>query len=325
VRRAFAALAALLALAAFAPPALAQTITAPVGCVTGVACQASTLAVGGSLAAGDTVAVNIGTVTGTQRAIDITGTYNSSGFVFGAPLFMNMQCTLCAGNALLFDLQSSVNGQSSKFSVDVAGRITGGSGITLAGGTLIGAATCHVWSARSQICSPANGQVQFLNNGSTATASIIGTATNDNAVATGIGEYICAQVTNGGSPAGCATNSSTPVSLTTATAATVASISLTAGDWDVWATECLNVGAGATPSAWTASINTTPAVQATPPGAGAYFVNVTGFVVAQPQCEVVGYTRASLSATTTEYLVATSSFAGGTVSAYGYLAARRAR
>jgi hypothetical protein len=158
-----------------------------------------------------------------------------------------------------------------------------------------------------------------------STAGIVGTTTNDNANAGSIGELICAQVTNGGSPTGCATNSATPVSLTSNTAANVTSISLTAGDWDVYGS-IWTVPAGSTvQSLLDAAVTTTSAVMPTAPNGGAIaqlpFSAGTGLGVGATGLRM----RLSLSTTTTVYLVALSQFSTSTNAAIGFIGARRIR
>ena len=62
---------------------------------------------------------------------------------------------------------------------------------------------------------------------------VLGTQVGAAATAGYVGEYVCAQVWNGGSPSGCVTNSSTPVVLTANVAANITSITLSPGDWDI--------------------------------------------------------------------------------------------
>lgn len=65
--------------------------------------------------------LQLGTLTANTKAINITGTWNSSGTTFDAPLFMNITNTASNAASLLMDLQV---GGASKFKVDVAGNIT---------------------------------------------------------------------------------------------------------------------------------------------------------------------------------------------------------
>lgn len=138
---------------------------------------------------------------------------------------------------------------------------------------------------------------------------IRGTTTNDNAAAGIIGEFISSAVLVGDA-----------VSLTTSTIANVTSISLTAGDWDVWGTVAFPVSIAAsflTAGVSSASITLPPAsvgcrAQITDAGLGDSIMPT-------------GVTRQSLASTTTLYLVAEATFGSGTVTAYGFLGARRVR
>lgn len=153
------------------------------------------------------------------------------------------------------------------------------------------------------------------------TAGIVGTTTNNNANAGAVGEFICAQVTNGGSPTGCATNSSTPVSLTSNTPANVTSVSLTAGDWDCRGNVVFNNGGTTVTTQSTGSINTTSATNNTLQFANYSPPSTAGLNPAF----AVPTVRESLSATTTVYLVVNNVFSTSTSAAYGRIECRRAR
>jgi hypothetical protein len=141
-----------------------------------------------------------------------------------------------------------------------------------------------------------------------------GTATNDSAAAGYIGEYISSQVLVGSA-----------VTLTTATAANVTSISLTAGDWDVEGTVALDYSASPAVSYFLAWISTTSATNPTVPNSGAYYCDGgAGAYNAVGKVTPVGRTRISLSGTTTVYLSVQETFTG-TIKAYGFIGARRAR
>lgn len=153
-----------------------------------------------------------------------------------------------------------------------------------------------------------------------------GTATNDNACAGCIGEYVCAQVTNGGSPSGCSSNVSTPVTLTTATVANVTSESLTAGDWEV----CGNINflpAGTTTVSQLAGgiSETSATLPGDNLGGGASFSLVTTFSTGSQQSLPAGCKRESFSATTPVYLVSLAAFGASTMRTYGFIWARRVR
>ncbi len=152
-------------------------------------------------------------------------------------------------------------------------------------------------------------------SGTLDASGIAGTATNDSASAGKIGEYVSASLAAG---------SATP--LTTATAKTVTSISLTAGDWDVKGIIGFSVATSTTVTTVYTSISQTNNTLS-----GSDFDNtslasastlITGAATFRQPTPV---TRVSLSATTTIYLVAYSTFATSTMSAFGAISARRVR
>ena len=156
------------------------------------------------------------------------------------------------------------------------------------------------------------------------TGGIVGTATNNNASAGSVGEYVCAQVWNGGSPSGCATNSSTPVSLSTGVTTNVTSISLTAGDWDVSGQVAIVPAASTTvPNSFGGSSTTSATIdvsgtywQFAPGGTAPAGANYTFAIPTR---------RISIASTTTIYLVANASFTVSTCTATGFIRARRIR
>ncbi len=145
-----------------------------------------------------------------------------------------------------------------------------------------------------------------------------GTTTNDNASAGQIGEIISSTVAVGSA-----------VSLTTAAATTITSISLTAGDWDVsfaamfgGDTTTLLVYSRASLSATTNTENATPGFYAghsIPTTVNVFNSGITYIT------ENIGPVRVSLAATATYYLVVQVSFSGGAVNGFGHLRARRVR
>jgi hypothetical protein len=143
------------------------------------------------------------------------------------------------------------------------------------------------------------------------TNSIVGTATNNNAVAGNIGEYVSSTIALGGA-----------VSLATTTTANVTSISLTAGDWDV-----TGVVDYAMTSATATNFNHGVSVtSATLGGQDMYVQKPFAFAGSSAVFgDAVPVTRISLASTTTIYLVAQATFSGGSVDAYGTIRARRIR
>lgn len=147
------------------------------------------------------------------------------------------------------------------------------------------------------------------------TAGIVGTTTNNDANAGSVGEYVESVINNAGK-----------VSLTTGVAANVTSISLTAGDWDVFGVTYFHQGATTLaadyytgPSSTSATLGSTNAADiAREPGTNAAAIDVIRSLF-WPQI------RFSLASTTTIYLVAFSDFTVSTNAAYGAIRARRAR
>ena len=141
-----------------------------------------------------------------------------------------------------------------------------------------------------------------------------GTATNDNAASGYIGEFISSNV-----PVGSA------ISLTSGTPVNVTSISLTAGDWDVWGVVDTNAAGTTVQANVYGGIGTTSATIPTAPNGGAvasqFPSNFGGANILLP----VGIMRASISATTTYYLTCNSSFTVSTNSCYGFIGALRVR
>ena len=149
------------------------------------------------------------------------------------------------------------------------------------------------------------------------TSGIVGTTTNNNANAGSYGEYTESVVGSGSA-----------VSLTTATTANITSLSLTAGDWEVWGTTFLQL---------TTTTNLVSAFNGTSTTSATFGAADTLNTVAQNASAGIAYgnsplfraatqrIRYSLSATTTVYLVANANFTVDTATVYGTLRARRIR
>lgn len=141
-----------------------------------------------------------------------------------------------------------------------------------------------------------------------------GTATDNNAGAGNIGEYIFEEVDSGSA-----------VVLVTNTPNDIASIPLTPGDWDVWATVASAPAGTTTTSAISAWINTVSATDPGSPNGGAFLLQNQAIGAGLGQTSPVGMMRISIPVNTTVYLSTTMKFAVSTMEAYGFLAARRAR
>lgn len=142
---------------------------------------------------------------------------------------------------------------------------------------------------------------------------LLGTTTNNNAVAGYLGEYPNSQVLIGAA-----------VSLTNNTAANVTSISLTAGDWDVWGVVAYNPAGGTTTTQAYAGLSGT---SATLNGVNTQSATTlwVGSVLGNAPLQPTSIGRWSIAVTTTIYLIAQATFSGSTNSAYGFIASRRAR
>ena len=145
----------------------------------------------------------------------------------------------------------------------------------------------------------------------TGATALKGTATNDSAAAGNVGEILSGTVL-----------STSAVSLTSLVTANAASVSLTAGDWDVDGFVGFSLTA-ASLSSTVAGVGTTSAT-----------LGSEGSYVKQPLITTlltdnVHFTtptqRISLAATTTVYLHARAQFSAGTVGAFGVIRARRVR
>jgi hypothetical protein len=169
--------------------------------------------------------------------------------------------------------------------------------------------------------SPDVSWIQVTRSGTTATSIVLsgptslkGTITNDNASAGYVGELIESSLASGSATA-----------LSTGTAKTVTSISLTAGDWDVWGSVGFASGGTTAITTLAAAIHTTDNTLPTAPGGGAFQNLQITFPVGTSQLISAGQTRISLAVTTTVYLVAQGTFSADTLAAYGYIGARRVR
>jgi hypothetical protein len=159
-----------------------------------------------------------------------------------------------------------------------------------------------------------SGSLVFGTSPTLTTPNIVGTSTNNNASAGSVGEVIESTVLT-----------ASAVSMTSGATTNITSISLTAGDWDVWGNIWFKPAAGTIMSYTASAITTTSATFPTPPNGGASNTLRLTFPASVEQGFPVGMMRLSLSATTTVYLIGYVEFTVSTQKAYGYLGARRIR
>lgn len=143
------------------------------------------------------------------------------------------------------------------------------------------------------------------------TSLIPGTTTNNNATAGNIGEFISSTVSG--------------VSMSNSVIKDITTISLTAGDWDVWGSIVTTPAGTTTTSRIIGWINTTTAAAPSPPNGGAYGDISIAVPAGQISVAPVGTMRLSFASTTTVYLTADVVFAVSTLTAGGFIGARRVR
>lgn len=143
-----------------------------------------------------------------------------------------------------------------------------------------------------------------------------GSATNDNAPAGDVGEVVSASVALGSG-----------VGLISGTAANVASISLTPGDWDVFGDCTFTLAAGTVITQGVASISTVTGTTANVPFqfSARVWTTAGGALGGNNETVWVGPTRISIAVATTIYLVAESNFTTAGLTVWGGIRARRVR
>lgn len=150
----------------------------------------------------------------------------------------------------------------------------------------------------------------------TSTIGIQGTTTNNDAAAGSVGECISSLIPSGSA-----------ISLTTSAQATVTSISLTAGDWDVSCSAGFLANAATLVQSLGLCSAASVASFSDVPYATQFTYGTTGIAIGTVRnCILPTATaRYSLASTTTVYLVVLCDFSVNTLSAYGYIQARRVR
>lgn len=143
----------------------------------------------------------------------------------------------------------------------------------------------------------------------TQTGGLIGTTTNNNATAGSWGEVITA--------------TASAVAMTSATPSNVATITLTAGDWDIFGSLQFVPNGSSPTSLCTGGINTTSAT--VPAATDPTFVSVNDFGNASTMSAHPAMKRVSLAGSQQYWLVAQPNFTTSTLTCNGTITARRVR
>ena len=195
--------------------------------------------------------------------------------------------------------------------------VTLGGAVTATGQTITGGTHANITLSGTTTLAD-GGSLTASANQLVAPTAIHGTATNDSAAAGYVGEFVSANVGPGSA-----------VGLTYSTLAAITSLSLTAGDWDVWGV--INYTGTSTTVLQVATTQINTSVALTPLGStertdtGWNSAGGSGVFLNDDMSQLVGPTRISVATTTTVYLITRANFITSTCSAYGTLAARRAR
>ena len=171
-----------------------------------------------------------------------------------------------------------------------------------------------VGSTSPTLITPTIGAASATSLTFSSTTGVKGSTTNDSAAAGSVGELISSTVLVGSA-----------VSLTLGGKSDVTSITLTAGDWDVFGTVCTTAGAGTLTSRVAGWISTTSATFPTAPNNGAYTYRYISTGAGDNTFYDVGKCRISASGNTIVYLTAACNFTVSTLAAYGFIGARRVR
>lgn len=144
--------------------------------------------------------------------------------------------------------------------------------------------------------------------------TLLGTATNNNAAVGVIGEWMAHS-----------TVSASAVSLSTGTTATLDSLILTAGDWDVSGVIDYTFAATTSYTNVTGGPSTTRSALGSQDQSFSFSTAANVPTAAKVPSWVIPMMRISIASTTTVYLVTQATFSVSTLKAYGTIQARRAR
>jgi hypothetical protein len=140
-----------------------------------------------------------------------------------------------------------------------------------------------------------------------------GTATNDNASSGNVGQFVSSTLSSGSA-----------ITASNATNQNVTSISLTAGDWDVWGVEDYSTS-GVTGSSFQSYISTSSGAQDQSDAVTFGYYNISSNTNTAFLAQSISPIRISISSTTTVYLGTINLLSAGTLKVWGTIRARRAR
>ena len=169
-------------------------------------------------------------------------------------------------------------------------------------------------STSAVFVSPILGAASATSISFSSTSEIIGSTTNDSAAGGSVGQYVSGQRT-----------AASATSVTNLSNTTITSISLTAGDWDVFGNVFFIPGASTTIKyleVWTGTNTTTPDDSK---AAVFSFVSAGSLIPAPGIGQEAPYQRFSLSGTTTILVNIRASITGSSGTACGFISARRIR
>lgn len=184
---------------------------------------------------------------------------------------------------------------------DVGNILSGATG----SGTFVGATS-------PTLVTPTLGAASATSLTFSSTTGVVGTTTNNNAASGSVGEYVTSSVLL-----------ASAISLSTTTAADVTSISLTAGDWDIFGNVTFTPGATTVVASIFAWVSTTSATK--PDNSLVDGVTFAASYVPGQFGTMTPMLRVSISGTTTVYLSCVGTFTTSTLTACGSIFARRTR
>ena len=224
--------------------------------------------------------------------------------------------TLNAATPVITFASAPAAGTSKRIKLTLIQDGTGGRLPTFANCTFLATGSSTATAINSAISSLTYFEAEAI-NGAWVIASAnqnLGITDGSSAASGYIGEVISSTVAIGSA-----------VSLTTATAKTITSITLSPGDWMVSGNIGFIAAAGTLPTLLTASISSTNNTQATSPNGGAFNQLGLAFTAASTNVLPLAPTRINITTQTTYYLVGTATFTVSTLTAYGSITARRFR